>query len=140
MAENKTQENAASVDDFINGIDNEAKRQDCLTILALFREITGEEPKMWGTSIVGYGNYHYKYKSGREGDFMRIGFSPRKQNLTLYIIPGFGKYDDLMSRLGKHSTGKSCLYIKKLADVDLDVLRELAQQSVDHMATKYPKD
>ena len=138
MAENKTKQNQASVEDFINSVEDEIKRGDCRTIDKLFREISGEEPKMWGASIVGYGTYHYKYESGREGDFMRIGFSPRKQNLTLYIMPGFGKYDDLLSRLGKHKTGKSCLYIKKLADVEMSVLQELARKSLAHMAEKYP--
>ncbi|MBV7338085.1 DUF1801 domain-containing protein [Chloroflexi bacterium TSY] len=97
------------------------------------KEVTGEEPQMWGTSIIGFGSYHFKYASGREGDWMLVGFSPRKQNLTLYIMPGFENYDELLGNLGKHKTGKSCLYINKLADVDQGVLKKLVKQSVDHM-------
>ena len=97
------------------------------------RQVTGEEPEMWGDSIVGFGSYHYKYASGREGDWFLVGFSPRKQNLTLYIMSGFDEYDQLLVKLGKHSTGKSCLYIKQIEDVDLDVLKKLVQKSVDYM-------
>ena len=97
------------------------------------KEVTGEEPKMWGDSIVGFGDYHYQYASGREGNWFLAGFSPRKQNLTLYIMAGFDNYDTLLSQLGKYKTGKSCLYINKIADVNLDVLKELVQQSVAHM-------
>jgi hypothetical protein len=102
------------------------------------REVTGERPVMWGPSIVGYGQYRYVYESGREGDWMLVGFSPRKTALTLYIMPGFSRYEELMQRLGKHSTGKSCLYLKKLADVDMTVLRELVGASVEHMRRKAP--
>ncbi|MCO5207271.1 MAG: DUF1801 domain-containing protein, partial [Anaerolineae bacterium] len=98
--------------------------------------VTGEPGALWGTSIVGFGTYHYKYASGREGDWFVTGFSPRKQNMTLYIMPGFEQYNDLLSKLGKHKTGKSCLYINKLDDVDLDVLRELVAQSADYMAAQ----
>ena len=97
------------------------------------KEVTGEEPKMWGDSIVGFGLYHYKYSNGKDTSWFLAGFSPRKQNLTLYIMSGFDQYDDLLSRLGKHSTGKSCLYIKKIEDVDLDVLKELVKQSITHL-------
>ena len=97
------------------------------------RRVTGDEPAMWGPSIVGFGSYHYKYASGREGDWMKVGFSPRKQQLTLYIMSGFSRFDELMGRLGKHSTGKSCLYIKRLEDVDLGVLEELVRESVAHL-------
>lgn len=97
------------------------------------KQVTGEEPEMWGDSIVGFGSYHYKYESGREGDWFVTGFSPRKQNLTLYIMSGFDEYDNLISRLGKYKTGKSCLYIKKIDDVDQDVLQELVKKSVEHM-------
>lgn len=97
------------------------------------QEVTGAEPRLWGSSIVGFGDYHYKYESGREGDWFVTGFSPRKQNLTLYIMAGFDNYDQLLSRLGKYKTGKSCLYINKLDDVDLDVLKELVAQSAAHM-------
>src|SRR5687768_9427387 len=111
MAENKTKATDADVYEFINNVPDERKRQDSLDLVELMREVTGEEPKMWGSSIVGFGSYHYKYASGREGDAALTGFSPRKQNLTLYITAGFEQYDDLMQKLGKHTTGKSCLYI-----------------------------
>jgi len=134
MAELKTQPSDASVEEFLNGIADEQKRADCFTLLGLMRKATGAEPKMWGDSIVGFGTYRYKYASGREGDWMQIGFSPRKQNLTLYIMSGFSRYDDLMKSLGKHSTGKSCLYIKRLDDVDMPTLETLVQESVDHVS------
>lgn len=130
MTENKTQKTAASVTDFLDNIPDQKKRQDCFTVLALMSEITGLEPKMWGASIVGFGDVHYKYASGREGDWFKVGFSPRKQNLTLYIMDGFPKYQELLGKLGKHKTGVSCLYINKLADIDLAVLREMISQSV----------
>lgn len=133
MAELKTKQNDQSVEAFLNSVTDEKKRQDCFTILNLMKEVTGTEPKMWGTSIVGFGSYHYTYASGRDGDWFLTGFSPRKQNLTLYIMAGFEQYDSLMNELGKYKTGKSCLYIKKTEDIDLDTLRELVRQSVDHM-------
>ena len=136
-AKNKTVENDGSVDDFLNGVKDETKKSDSLKIKAMMEQISGEPAKMWGGSIIGFGNYHYKYESGREGDFMKMGFSPRAQNLTLYIMPGFGRYKDLMSKLGKHKTGKSCLYVKKLADVDEDVLKELMSESYGYMTEKY---
>jgi hypothetical protein len=135
MAELKTKANDASVTEFLNRIPDEKKRQDSFTILELMRRVTDAEPKMWGDSIVGFGNYHYKYASGREGDYFLAGFSPRKQNLTLYIMAGFDQYDELLQKLGKYSTGKSCLYIKRVEDIDLATLRELVKQSVDHMIT-----
>ena len=136
-AKNKTVENDGSVDDFLNNVKDETKKADSLKIKTLMEEISGETAKMWGGSIVGFGNYHYKYDSGREGDFMKIGFSPRAQNLTLYIMPGFDRYEELMSKLGKHKTGKSCLYVKKLADVDEAVLKELMTASYGYMTEKY---
>lgn len=136
-AKNKTVENNSSVTDFIESIEDQKKKADSIIINALITELTGESPKMWGSSIIGYGNYHYKYESGREGDFMKIGFSPRKQSLTLYIMPGFGRYEEIMQLLGKYKTGKSCLYIKKLADVDLKALKELIKESYDYMTDKY---
>jgi uncharacterized protein DUF1801 len=136
MKENKTKENDASVKDFINQIENPVKRKDCFEILDLMKSITGEEPKMWGTSIIGFGNYHYKYASGREGDFMTVGFSPRKQNITIYIIAGFKKFEELMSKLGKYKTGKSCLHIKKLEDINLDILTTLIRESVSFIKNK----
>lgn len=130
MSENKTQKTNASVIDFLNGLPDEKKRQDCLTLLEMMSEITDLEPKMWGASIVGFGDVHYKYASGREGDWFKVGFSPRKQNLTLYMMDGFPKYQDLLAKLGKHKTGVSCLYIKKLSDVNIDILRQMIAQSI----------
>lgn len=138
MAELKTQLNEQDVLPFLNRIENEGRKQDCLSVLKLMQEVTGEEPRMWGESIVGFGSYHYRYASGREGDWMLVAFSPRKQNLTLYIMAGFDEYETLLSKLGKFKTGKSCLYINKLADVDLQVLRELVKQSVEHMKKTNP--
>ena len=134
MSELKTKRNKGDVEAFLSSIPNEKKRQDSFTILELMKQVTGAEPEMWGESIVGFGSYHYKYASGREGDWFVTGFAPRKQNLTLYIMSGFDSYNQLLSKLGKHSTGKSCLYIKKIEDVDMDVLKELVKQSVEHMA------
>jgi hypothetical protein len=133
MAELKTQKNDASVEEFLDSVANEKKRQDSYAILELMKDVTGEEPAMWGTSIVGFGSYHYQYASGREGDWFLVGFSPRKQNLTLYIMSGFDEYESLLEDLGKHKTGKSCLYINKLEDVDRSTLRELVEKSVAHM-------
>ena len=132
-AELKTKLNDASVDDFINSVDDEQTRADCFEIAKIMKQVTKAEPKMWGTSIIGFGTYHYKGASGREGDWMLVGFSPRKQNLTLYIMAGFDRYDELLKKLGKFTTGKSCLYIKKLADVDKKVLKELVTESVKVM-------
>lgn len=134
MAELKTKPNDQSVEGFLNRVPDEKKRKDSFDILELMKQVTGEEPIMWGDSIVGFGTYKYKYASGKEGKWPITGFSPRKQNLTLYIMSGFDEYDELLENLGKHSTGKSCLYIKKLEDVDQDVLRELVSKSVEHMA------
>ena len=133
MAELKTKLNDASVEDFLNGVADENRRRDCFAVLEIMREVTGEEPKMWGASIIGFGSYRYKYASGREGDWTITAFSPRKQNLTLYIVPGFARYSGLMQKLGKHKTGKGCLYINKLEDIDLPTLRELVAQSVAHV-------
>lgn len=134
MAELKTKENDQSVEAFLDSVADEKKRQDSYTILHLIKEVTGIEPKMWGSNIIGFGNQHYQYESGREGDWFLTGFSPRKQNLTLYFTTDFTEYDKLLNRLGKHKTGKACLYIKKIEDIDLDVLRELVRQSVEHAA------
>lgn len=133
MAELKTKINDKSVDEFLNGLPDEKKRQDSFRIKKMMEEITGEPAKMWGDSIIGFGSYHYKYTSGQEGDWMLTAFSPRKQNLTLYIMPGFEHYEHLMKKLGKYKTGKSCLYIKKLEDVDLEILKELIDLSVKQM-------
>lgn len=141
MAELKTKLNDASVEDFLNTIDDEQKRADCFAIVKLMKQVTKAPPKMWGSSIVGFGAYHYKYASGQEADWPLTGFSPRKQNITIYITSGFDQYDALLKKLGKHSIGKSCLYIKKLADVDTGVLKELVAQSVAHMkATNLPTE
>jgi len=129
MSENKTQKTDASVTDFLNSIPDERKRQDGFTLLALMSEITGLEPKMWGPSMVGFGDVHYKYASGREGDMFKVGFSPRKQNLTIYITDGFANYQELLAKLGKHKTSVSCLYVNKLTDIDLTVLREMVSRS-----------
>ncbi len=136
MAALKTRPTDQSVVAFLNGVEDPQRRKDCFAVLELMKQVTGHLPKMWGNSIVGFGSYHYKYASGREGDMMLTGFSPRKRNLTLYIMSGFVRYDELMQRLGKHTTGKSCLYIKRLEDLDLDVLRELVAASVEHVKTR----
>lgn len=136
MAENKTKPTKASVSGFLKKVPDKNRRADCLKVLEIMKEVTGEKPEMWGTSVVGFGRYHYKYESGREGDMPLTGFSPRKGDLTLYITTGFEPYTDLMSDLGKHQTGKSCLYIKKLEDVDVGVLRKLIEKSVKRMAGK----
>jgi Domain of unknown function (DU1801) len=133
MADLKTKRNDASVDDFLNAIKDEQVREDCRTIVDIMQKATKSKPQMWGSSIVGFGSYHYKYASGREGDWMLTAFSPRKQNITLYIWPGFEGYDELMARLGKHSCGKACIYIKRLSDVHLPTLKRLINASVKHM-------
>lgn len=136
MAELKTKPNKLSVEKFLNSVKDEKKKADSFKVLELMKKITKEEPVMWGPSIVGFGKYHYKYASGREGEFFVTGFSPRKQNLTLYIMSGFKKYDGLMKKLGKYKTGSSCLYINKLEDVDLKVLKSLITESVKYMKNK----
>ena len=133
MAGNKTTPNDQDVEQFLNSIDDERKRKDSFTILELMKQVTGLEPRMWGSSIVGFGSYHYKYESGREGDMILAGFSPRKQNLTLYNMSGFERYDDLLKKLGKHTTGKGCLYIKRLDDVDMPTLKSLIEESFKHV-------
>lgn len=129
----KTRVNDASVIRFLNGVDDEQKRKDCFEILKLMRQVTKEEPKMWGSSIVGFGSYHYKGKSGREGDWMLTGFSPRKQNLSLYLMGGFDSHKDLLKKLGKFKTSVGCLYINRLDDVDKKVLKQLVAESVKTM-------
>lgn len=137
MAGNKTVPTGAAVQDFLENVNNDQRRADALEVLAMMRDITGEEPRMWGSSIVGFGEYHYRYESGREGDFMKVGFSPRKQALSLYIMGGFASQEQLLARLGTFSTGKSCLYVKKLDDIDRSVLGELIAASWAHMTAKY---
>jgi hypothetical protein len=128
MRENKTKPTNASVEAFIGAIADDERRQDCLTILALMRDVTGDEPRMWGPSIIGFGDLSYRGASG-ESAWFKAGFSPRKRELTLYLMGGFARFDALMARLGKHKTGKSCLYIKRVRDVDLAVLRDLVEAS-----------
>lgn len=135
MAELKTKVNDASVEAFLNTIEDAKKRQDSFTVLELMKEVTGAEPKMWGSSIIGFGDTQYKYATGREGDWFLTGFSPRKQNLTLYITGGFDEHAELMQTLGKHKIGKGCLYINKLSDIDQAKLRELVKRSVAAVAT-----
>ena len=137
MAELKTKKNDQSVEAFLQRVENDKKRADSYILVDMIKEGSGEEPKMWGDSIIGFGNYHYKYESGREGDWFLTGFSPRKRNLTLYIMAGFDRYDELLGQLGKHKTGKACLYINKLEDIDLDSLKALLKESVEHMRAEH---
>ncbi|MBT8382196.1 MAG: DUF1801 domain-containing protein [Ignavibacteriaceae bacterium] len=129
-AENKTKPTKKDVEKFLNNIKDEKRREDCFKIIKLMKQITKAEPKMWGSSIVGFGNYHYKYASGREGDWFVAGFSPRKQSLTIYAMTYLENYPDILKRLGKYKTGKGCLYINKLEDVDMKVLKELIITSI----------
>ncbi len=133
----KTTETKASVTAFVNAVPDARKRKDAKKLLKMFKEITGEKPKMWGPSIIGYGKYHYKYESGREGVICKSGFSPRKTALTLYVLDGFPRVEELLGKLGKYKTGKSCLYINKLEDVDEKILFELVKSSWDYMTDKY---
>lgn len=137
MAENKTKATKVSVTEFINSIEDRQKRADARKVAAMMRKATGKRAKMWGSSIVGYGTYHYKYASGREGDSMIAGFSPRKQALAVYVMAGFKRFDSLMRKLGTYKTGKSCLYIKRLSDVDEKVLQKLIDASVKYMRKNY---
>ena len=134
MAELKTKPTDESVEVYLNSIEKDTQRKDSFAILNMMKDVTKTEPVMWGSSIIGFGIYKYRYASGREAEWMKIGFAPRKRNLTLYIMDGFDQYDSLLSKLGKFRTGKACLYINKLEDVDLDVLREMVERSVDHVA------
>lgn len=138
MAEIKTKATPVSVDQFIEAVEPPQRRDDARVIDAMLRRVTGEQPKMWGPTIVGYGQYHYRYDSGHEGDMCRLGFSPRKPQLVLYVLTGDDEEAALLAKLGKHSTGKSCLYIKKLADVDLGVLEQLTRHALAQMNAKYP--
>ena len=137
MSQRKTTQNESDVNAFLAAVENPRRRADAGQLLALMQEVTGEPPKMWGPSIVGFGKYHYRYASGREGDSLVVGFSPRKQNLVIYIMPGFSDYDELLGRLGKFRTGRSCLYVNKLDDVDLDLLEQLVRESVEEMKRRY---
>lgn len=137
MAENKTKPTDKSPKDFIEAVEPEWKRDDAKTICAMMERLSGHRPKMWGASIIGFGQYHYKYESGREGDSLMTGFSPRKTALTLYVMGGFKQRPDLMERLGKYKTGKSCLYVKRLSDIDLAVLEELVAADIAYMRANY---
>ena len=137
MSENKTKPTNVSVDEFLAAVENDRRRNDAVTVCKLMQEVTGEEPVMWGPTMVGFGAYHYKYASGREGDWFLVGFAPRKANLVVYIMSGFKGHAALMKKLGEHKTGSSCLYINKLDDIDMDILRELVRRSVEHVSNAY---
>ena len=137
MAELKTKANQQSVEDFLKSVEDPKKREDCFTLLELIVSISKEKPVMWGNSIVGFGTYHYTYASGREGDWMKIGFSPRKQALTLYIMSGFSEYESLLKKLGEYKTGKSCLYIKNLSRINISILKEIITHSIDTISKRY---
>ncbi len=137
MAELKTKPTDASVEDFIDSVESEVKRDDSRTLLSLIGKVTGEKPVMWGNSIVGFGSYHYKHKTGTEGDWFLSGFSPRKQSMTIYMMGGFSGMDDLLAKLGKHKKSVGCLYIKKLVDVDIKTLEKLIVKSVETLKETY---
>jgi len=139
MPENKTQKNAASVEGFIASVPDEKKQADARALVEIFREITKAEPKMWGTAIIGFGDSHYKYESGREADWFLAGFSPRKQALTLYLVGGYEQYPDILKTLGKYKNGKACLYINKLEDVHLPTLKKLIRTTVKSEEAKHSK-
>ena len=136
MADLKTQKTAQRVEDFIMGIESEQSRKDCMVLVEMMQQITGCQAAMWGSSIIGFGQYHYVYDSGREGDWFITGFSPRKQNISLYIMDGFSRYKALLEKLGKHKTGSSCLYVKQLSDISIEVLHQLISASVHYMKNK----
>lgn len=138
MASNKTQPTETRPEDFIASVAHPVRRADAERLDLLFRDITGFTPRMWGPSIIGYGRYHYRYDSGREGDFLATGFSPRKANLSIYIMPGYADFSAILDRLGKHKLGKSCLYVNKLADIDLDVLGELIRAGLRDLDGRWP--
>ena len=133
MAELKTKKNDASVEAFLRRIADPKRREDCFTVLKLMKVVTRHEPKMWGTNIVGFGSCQYKYASGRGGEWFVTGFSPRKSNLTLYLMSGFPRHGELMKKLGKYKTGVACLYVKQLDDIDLPTLKQLVKESVAHV-------
>jgi Domain of unknown function (DU1801) len=138
MAANRTVETDADVAAFVAGVADAGQRADAEALVEMMARVSGHPPKMWGSSIVGFGQYHYRYDSGREGDLCRIGFSPRKGQTVVYVVDGFPAYADLLARLGKHKTGVSCLYVKRLAGIDADVLEELVHASWAEMARRYP--
>lgn len=134
---NKTQPTAVSVEAFIANVPNEIRRRDAKTLLALMKKLSGETPRLWGPSMIGFGTYHYKYASGREGDFFLTGFSPRASSLVVYIMDGYQDNSDLLAKLGKHKTGKSCLYVNRLEDIDMNVLEKLVLRSLAYMRKTY---
>jgi hypothetical protein len=138
-SEPKTKPTGVSAKDYVEAVDDEQQRADAQKISAMMERLSGHPPKMWGPSIIGFGSYHYRYDSGREGEMCRIGFSPRKGQTVLYLIDGFEGQPELMARLGKHKTGKSCLYVKRLSDIDEVVLEQLCVKSLAWMAEKYPE-
>lgn len=138
-AENKTRPTAVSVDAFLDAVPDPQRREDAKAICAMMERLSGHPAMMWGPSIVGFGKYRYKYDSGREGEFARIGFSPRSKELVLYLIGGFPRHQEIMDRLGKYRTGKSCLYVKRLSDIDQDALEELVTRGLAYMCEKYPE-
>jgi len=138
MSKNKTQPTDQPVARFLNSVEHPTRRADAHTLDQVFREVTGFDAVMWGPTIVGYGRYHYRYASGREGDCLATGFSPRKANLSIYIMPGYADFGPILARLGKHKTGKSCLYVNKLADIDMEVLAELIRSGLRDLATHWP--
>lgn len=138
MAQNKTQPTNASVASYLSGLAPERKRDEARQLDVLFQKVTGFTPVMWGPSIIGYGRYHYRYASGREGAFLATGFAPRKANFSIYIMPGYTDFSDILVGLGKHKTGKSCLYINKLADIDLTVLEELIRAGLKDLDQRWP--
>ena len=135
----KTKETEVSVDDFLEAVPNPQRREDARKVRAMLERVTGEPARMWGPTIVGFGQYHYRYDSGHEGDMARLGFSPRSTELVFYLLPNFDGYEHLMERLGKHRTGKCCLYVKRLSDIDESVLEEIAVAGLDYMREKYPE-
>ncbi|MDP5201703.1 DUF1801 domain-containing protein [Flavobacterium sp. DG2-3] len=138
MATNKTTETSNSVTDFINAVENEAKRNDAFELVKIMQEVTGFEPKMWGASIIGFGSYHYKYDSGHEGDAPLAGFSPRKAATTVYFYLPEENREELLSQLGKHTSSKACIYIKKLADIDIEILKKIILRSMEYTQNLYP--
>ncbi len=139
MAELKTKQTEESVTNFLDSIEDDTKREDCFVISDMMKQATKLEPKMWGTSIIGFGNYHYKYESGHEGDMCLIGFSPRKASITLYLSGAIAYDQELLKKLGKHKTGKGCLYINKLSDVDTKILKQIIKNSIDFSKKKLAK-
>jgi hypothetical protein len=140
MAKNKTTETTYNVTHFINTVEDERKRNDAFELLKIIQEVTRFEPKMWGTAIIGFGSYHYKYASGHEGDAPLVGFSPRKDAISVYLYSSFENKDILLSKFGKYKAGKGCIYIKKLADIDLEILKQMISTSVNELQKLYPSN